>query len=151
MNYIQSKPYTLFLGLILVLLSFGFYKRKETIDINIHDTYFVISWIDGMILISLIYGLLGLIYLALLKLKFKPINWMTITHVLISIIGLLVIFILSKLIRESIVPGDFIAMLDNIRFNEKIIYGIWFSVFAVIGIQLLFFINVIYALIKGRS
>ena len=149
MNSIKKRPYLLFLTLIVILLSFGFYKRNETIDINIHDTYFVISWMYALIIISFIYGLLGLIYFTLLKLKFKLINWVTITHVLVSIIGLFAIFILSKLIRES-VPGDFTKLIDDIDFNQKIGFGIWFSVFTVIGIQLLFFINVIYALIKGR-
>lgn len=150
MNFIKKRPYILFLTLIVILLSFGFYKDKETIDINIRDTYFVISWIDAMILISLIYGFLSLIYFALLKLKFKPVHWMTFTHVLISIVGLFTIFILSKSIREF-VPGDIAKMIGDLDFNQKIELGIWFCVFALVGIQLLFFINVIYALVKGRS
>ncbi len=150
MNVIKEKPYFLFIGLIVILLSFGFYKRMETIDINIHDTYFVTSWMYGMIVISFIYGLLGLIYFTLLKLKFKPINWMTVLHVLISIIGLIALFILPKLMREDL-PVDFSAIMENAKFNEKIAYGIGVAILALFGAQILFFINVIYALVKGRN
>lgn len=150
MNVIKEKPYFLFIGLIVNLLSFGFYKRMETIDINIHDTYYVMSWIDAMIFISFIYGILALIYFTLLKLKFKLVNWMTISHVLISIIGLFLVFILSKIVRETS-PGDLMKLMKDIDFNEKITIGIWITVFAIIGIQTLFFMNAIYALVKGKQ
>ncbi|WP_433764551.1 hypothetical protein [Flavobacterium ginsenosidimutans] len=149
MDYIQNKPYFLFSALIVILLCFGFYKGNETIAINIHDTYFVISWKHLMILISIIYGLLALIYFALMKFNFNLINWLTISHVLISIIGLIIIFILPRLIKDSL-PIDFSTIMEDTRFNERIGYGIWGSVFALFGAQFLFFINVIYALIKGR-
>jgi len=150
MNFIKKKPYFLFFGLIVILLSFGFYKGMETIAINIHDTYYVISWKDAMIFISFIYGLLALIYFTLLKLKFRLVNWMTISHVLISIIGLFLIFILSKIVRETS-PGDLMKLMNDIDFNEKITIGIWITAFAIIGIQTLFFMNAIYALVKGKE
>lgn len=74
MKYIQAKPYILFLALLAVLLSFGFYRGDEALDINIHDTYFVISWKHLMILISLIFGILALIYFLLVKFKFRLIK-----------------------------------------------------------------------------
>lgn len=150
MNYIQRKPYVLFLVLIVILLSFGFYRGDETLDINIYDTYYIISWKFLMILISSIYGLLTLIYFSLIKLNFTLINWMTISHVLVSIIGLVVVFALPLLIREN-APEDFTTLLSNMDFNEKIGLGIFIFIFALFGIQLLFFANVIFALIKGRS
>lgn len=150
MKYIQSKPYILLLALIVVLLSLGFYRADEFIDVNIHDTYFVISWKHLMILISLIFGLLALIYFSLLKFRFRLKNWMTISHVLMSIIGLITVFTLSVIIREN-VPGDYTALMGNIKFNERIGFAILISIFVFLGAQLLFFANVIYALIKGRS
>ncbi|MBZ4037735.1 hypothetical protein K6T82_23445 [Flavobacterium sp. 17A] len=149
MNYIQNAPHILFLVLIVILLSYGFYRGNEILDINVHDTYFVISWKHLMILISILYGLLALIYFALLKLDFSLINWMTISHVLISIIGLVVLFTLPKFMRESL-PVDLSAIMENARFNQRIGYAIATSIFALLGAQLLFLINVIYALIKGR-
>ncbi|MEN2490407.1 hypothetical protein AAYQ05_21565 [Flavobacterium sp. B11] len=147
MNYIQSKPYFVFLGLIVVLLLYGFYKGNQTVSINIHDTYFVISWKHLMILISFIYGILALIYFGLLKLNFGLINWMTVSHILISVIGLFAVLVLPKFIRESI-PGDMVGLLEDMSFNQRIEIGIVIFIFALFGAQLLFFINVIYALVK---
>ncbi|MHC0448293.1 hypothetical protein ACWA1F_23000 [Flavobacterium sp. 3-218] len=65
MNYIKGKPYLLFLALAVLLLSFGFYKGDEILDINIQDTYFIISWKHFMILVSLflffIYGIYSMV------------------------------------------------------------------------------------------
>ncbi|GEM_PF-1853331 len=149
MNYIQSTPHFLFLIVIVGLLAFGFYRGNEMLDINIHATYYLISWKHLMILISVIYGILALIYFGLLKLNFGLVNWMTVSHVLISIIGLFAVFVLPKFLRES-VPGDMVALLKDMNFNQRIEIGIVISIFALFGAQLLFFINVIYALIKGR-
>ncbi|UPZ15814.1 hypothetical protein [Flavobacterium humidisoli] len=150
MNYIQNKPYFVFLGLIIVLLLYGFYKGDQIVDINIYDTYYIISWKFLMILISVIYGLLALTYFSILKLNFSLINWMTIFHVLISTVGLIALFILPKLMRDDL-PMDFSAIMENAKFNEGIGYGIAISIFVLLGIQFLFFINVIFTLIKGRS
>lgn len=149
MDYIYDKPYVLFLAFIATLLAFGFYKGNDLLDINIHDTYFVISWKHLMILISLIYGLLSLIYFILLKLNFSLVNWMTISHVLVSTIGLIAVFTLSKLMREN-VPGDITFYIDNIKFNQRIAYTILISIITILGTQILFLINAVYALIKGR-
>lgn len=150
MNYIQNKPYFVFLGLIVVLLIYGFYKGNEAISINIHATYFVISWKHLMILISFICGILALGYFGMLKLNFVLINWMTVSHVLISLIGLFAVFALPKFLKE-IVPSDMVTLLNDSNFNQRIELGILISICTLLGTQLLFFANVIFALIKGRS
>ncbi|MGE8343735.1 MAG: hypothetical protein ACN6OI_22115 [Flavobacterium sp.] len=150
MNYIQNKPYFVFLGLIVVLLLYGFYKGNETIVLNIHATYFVISWKHLMILVSFFCGILALGYFGMLKLNFVLINWMTVSHVLISLIGLFIVFILPKFFRE-IVPGDILSVINDSNFNQRIESGILILICVLLGTQLLFFANVIFALIKGRS
>ncbi|MET3027546.1 hypothetical protein ABXT06_12780 [Flavobacterium sp. UW10123] len=147
MNYIQSKPYFVFLGLIVVLLLYGFYKGNEAISVNIHETYFVISWKNLMILVSFFCGILALIYFGILKLNFVLINWMTVSHVLISLIGLLIVFILPNFFRE-IVPGDILSFINDSNFNQRIESGILILICALLGTQLLFFVNVIYSLVK---
>ncbi|MBS7255701.1 hypothetical protein [Flavobacterium branchiicola] len=147
MKYIKSKPYILFLAVIIIVLSFGFYKGREDVVINIYDTYFIISYKHLAILLSVVYGFLALLYFGLSKLNFKLFNWITIFHISVSIIGLFAIFILSKLVREN-VPGDMTTFWNNINFNEKIEYGIGLSIILIIGAQILFLINVTYALVK---
>lgn len=150
MNFIKERPYILFLILIVILLSFGFYKGEETIVINIHDTYFVISWRDLMIMIASIYGFLSLVYLALIKLNFNLLNWMTVSHVLISLMGLLAIFTLPMLIHENL-PMDFSAVMENAKFNERIGYGIWLSFFSLAVGQLLFFCQCNFSFSKTKN
>lgn len=150
MNYIKNKPYFVFLGLIVVLLLYGFYKGNEAISVNIHATYFVISWKHLMILVSFFCGILALGYFGMLKLNFVLINWMTVSHVLISLIGLFAVFALPKFLKE-IVPSDMVTLLNDSNFNQRIELGILISICTLLGTQLLFFANVIFALIKGRS
>lgn len=134
-----------------MILIWGFIDAKQYLSINIGDTYIAISRLHFAILLSLIYGFLTLLYFALIKLNFRFINWMTITHVLVSIIGLLFIFVLPQLMRNDTKFVGFDQMILNINFNNRLLLLIWLSVFTILGIQLLFFVNVIYALIKGRK
>jgi hypothetical protein len=149
MTYILNKPYFLFLALIIVFLIVGFLNPKEILDINIHDTYYVISYRDLGIILSFIYSFLAIVYFLLIQFNFPLIKWMTITHVAISIGGLFLIVGFYKLIRET-KPGDFESIIKNIDFNAKITIAIFSSVFAAIIVQMLFFVNVIQALIKGK-
>lgn len=150
MNWIQSSPHILFFVFCIILLSFGFYKGNETLDINVYDIYYIITWKHLMVLISLILGVMAFTYLILLKLDFKLVSWMTVSHVLLSILSLCMIFLLPKLIRESN-PKDMEAYVTSLKFNNRIKVGILIAVFSLIGSQFLFFINVIYTFIKGRS
>lgn len=150
MNWIQSSPHILFFVFCIILLSFGFYKGNETLDINVYDIYYIITWKHLMVLMSSILGVLAFTYLILLKLGFKLVSWMTVSHVSLSILSLCLIFLLPKLIRESN-PKDMEAYVGGLKFNNRIKVGILIAVLSLIGSQFLFFINVIYTFIKGRS
>jgi len=149
-KYILNKPHFLFVALTLIILTCGFIKPNETFIFNIHDTYFVIKYSDLAIILSLFYGLLSIIYFALIKSSFSLVRWMTILHVVISIIGLILICVLFQLIRD-IKSGDFESLITDMNFNNKIIWSIWISFFNIIGVQILFIINAITAIVKGRS
>lgn len=149
MKYLLRKPYFLFLFLIAFFLIGGFLNAQKTLDINIHDTYFVISYLDFGLILSFIYSFIAVIYFVLIKLNFALIEWITATHVIISIGGIFVIGLFFYLIRET-APGDFESVLDDIDFNAKMTWGIWITFFSILGMQALFVINVIQALLKGK-
>ena len=46
MKNIKIKVYHLFFAIALIVLFIGIIQKDNTIDINIHDTYFVISYHD---------------------------------------------------------------------------------------------------------
>ncbi|HEA80925.1 MAG TPA: hypothetical protein ENI01_10740 [Maribacter sp.] len=73
--------------LIPVILLIGFLAPNETLDINIHDTYYVISLIHLAELVSILFGITGLGYWIILKLNRKLINVLTLSHAIITIGG----------------------------------------------------------------
>jgi heme/copper-type cytochrome/quinol oxidase subunit 1 len=149
MKYLLRKPYFLFLFLIAFFLIGGFLNAQNTLDINIHDTYFVISYGHFGVLLSFIYSFIAVIYFVLIKLNFILIKWITFTHVIVSIGGVFLILLFFKLIRQT-APGDFESILDDIDFNAKMTWGIWITFFIMLGMQAVFVINVIQALFRGK-
>lgn len=149
-EFIQKKPYFIFIALIVIFLTVGFFNPKKDLDINIHDTYFVISYLYFAVLLSVIYTFLAIIYFVVLKLKFTLISWMTVLHVLVSVGGLVLIWIFSQFIRKT-ASGNFESMLSDIYFNNKMTLGIVISIFSIVAMQVVFVVNVVQAFVKGRS
>ena len=77
------------------------------LDINVHDTYFVFSQIDLTILISILFGIIGLGYWIMLKTNRKLSKWLNLIHITLTFGGILLIWILAQLFRESIMEYDF--------------------------------------------
>ncbi|MEL1254852.1 hypothetical protein AAEO57_13760 [Flavobacterium sp. DGU38] len=100
-KYIYSKPYFIFLAFIILLLIIGFTNAGKILDINIHSTYLLISYLDFGLLLSFVYGFLGLTYFALIKFNLPLIKWMTIAHVIISIGGFCLTAGFFMLIRKQ--------------------------------------------------
>ncbi|WP_047547866.1 hypothetical protein [Psychroserpens sp. Hel_I_66] len=88
-------------------MSSGFVSSIESLDINIHDTYYVFSLADLNILISVLFAIIGLVYWILLKAHRKLSKWMNLTHIVLTFGGILLIWGMSQLYRESIVEYDF--------------------------------------------
>lgn len=150
MEYIQKNPYFIFLTLIVIFLAIGFLNAEETLDINIHDTYFVISYLYFAVLLSVIYTFLAILYFALIKLKFPLIKWLISIHVIVSVGGLVLIWIFSQLKREM-APGDIESYIAGMTFNDKMLLGIFITVLTMVATQVVFVVNVVQALVKGRS
>ncbi|KAF2514331.1 hypothetical protein [Flavobacterium foetidum] len=150
MNFITTKPYFLFLVSTVILLIAGFLNPQKSISINIKDTYLIVSRIDFCLIFAFIFGLFSLLYLVLIKLRLNLIRWMTISHVVISVLGFGLIVLLHYLIKDHS-PKDFLEVLDGIDYNNNIYLSITILFFLIGSAQLLFFVNVFSALIKGRN
>jgi heme/copper-type cytochrome/quinol oxidase subunit 1 len=149
-KFISTKPYFLFLALILIIFTWGFIDAEQNLVFNVEDTYFVIKRSHLAVILSVIYGFLAFVYFIIIKLNFKLIRWVTVLHTLVTIICILLLYILFQLIREN-KPYNFENIISDMYFNERMLIGIWGSIYVSISIQFLFLINVIYALIKGRT
>jgi len=116
------------MGLLLIGL-------KKTMDIQMHDTYFVIALIHVGILFSIILGVIGLLYW--LMRKKKLINWMTIVHVFTTIASFV-----SILIGAMLATKIFFLQIDILS---------PLSIIILIGLlsQLLFLFNLIFSSIRN--
>ena len=142
MSRITNKPHLIFwLSIPLIMLS-GFLSSTENLVINKYDTYYVFSLTDLNIVISVLFAIIGLGYWIMLKTHRKLSKWLNLTHIALTFGGILLIWILSQLYRESIVEFDF---NDNLTLA---IYAI--ALISVFG-QIIFPINIISGLIKNKT
>lgn len=148
---IFKKPYFFFFVSIIIFLIIGFINRSETLDINIHDTYFIIRYYHLAIVLAILFSFIGLLYFTLIKTNFDLVKWMTITHTVVTIGGFFLMLTFFKLIRNEITLGDYESVMDNFYFNEKMNWGIFIAFFSIVVVQILFIVNIIYSLIKGRN
>lgn len=86
MNLKKIKVYHLFWLVAIMILLIGISIPNETLDINIHSTYFVISYRDTGIVLFVFYFLNGFGYWSVEKvLKKRLEKWLTIIHTVIVI------------------------------------------------------------------
>lgn len=88
----SRTPYLFFLALSILVFFIGLIGGDTTLDINIHDTYFVFTLFHFSVLISAILFFNSLIYLSLQKLNRKPIRFLSILHVTFTGISLAILF-----------------------------------------------------------
>jgi heme/copper-type cytochrome/quinol oxidase subunit 1 len=70
---IRMKTATLFLTTTIIFLFFGILTENKNVDIQFHDTYFIISYLHIAIIFCLLTGLTGLTYFGLERVK-RPIK-----------------------------------------------------------------------------
>ncbi|MFD1162374.1 hypothetical protein [Hwangdonia seohaensis] len=141
-----AKPHIYFWITALVIFIAGlftFSDKNALIDINVHNTYFIIHLFHLISLLSFLYFIEGCIYWILKKLKVSLIYYLTQIHLFFTIGGLFIYFLLMTIFEDDteIEPGVF---------NEASILG-WVIIFIICTIlfsQILFLINVIIGLIK---
>ena len=82
----KIRVYHLFWAVAIIVLLIGIIQNDKTLDINVHDTYFVISYRLVSYAVFLFYILNGLGYWSLMKiLKRRLIKAFTIIHTVILI------------------------------------------------------------------
>lgn len=147
MNIIISKTYLFFFSTILLIVAFAFYKPKGTFDINIGDTYYIIQNSHLGILLSLIYFILGIIYLFLHKRGILLNNWIIYLHSIISIGGLILVWFLLKKISYS--PQNFEDIIKSIKVNMYLTYTCIATIASMILIQIIFMVYVVFKILKN--
>ena len=80
-----KKPHLLFWSIIPLLLFQSFCQDNQTLDVNIHDTYYVFSQQQLLVLLSLFFGLTGIIYWLLRNFHFKTLFFLNVLHLIFTI------------------------------------------------------------------
>lgn len=142
MNLLSKKPHLIFLLSIPIIILIGFMSEDAVLDINVHDTYYVIAYFHLTILISILFGIIGIGYWIMLKVDRKLSKWLNWTHIGLTFGGTLVLWILTKLYRTGIMEYEF---------NNNLTLVITLIVLIMIAGQLIFPINIIYGLTKKKN
>ncbi len=112
------------------------------LDINVHDTYYVIAYLHLTILISTLFGIIGIGYWIMQKADRKLSKWLNWTHISLTFGGTLIVWILTKFYRTEIMEYEF---------NNNLTLIITLIILLMVVGQLIFPINIIYGLIKKKN
>ena len=141
MSNIIEKPHFLFLPFCLIAFVVSKFWYGG-ITINIHDTYFVMSNYHFATLISILFGIIGLIYWIAKKVNVNLSKRLNLIHVALTFGGIFLILILNEFFRKSIMEYDF---------NENLTMVIYLISAVVIFGQIIFPINIISGIIRKRN
>ncbi|WP_024770899.1 cbb3-type cytochrome c oxidase subunit I [Aquimarina macrocephali] len=142
MNQLFKKPHLIFLLTIPIIMLIGFLSRGAVLDINIHDTYYIIDYFYLATLISILFGIIGLGYWIMQKVNRKLSKWLNWAHIVLTFGGVILVPILNQLYRKEII---------EYKFNNNLTLVITVIILLMILGQLIFPINIIYGLIKNRK
>lgn len=138
---VASKPYLYFWAAATIILLTGVvYEIKDpeaVVDINVHDTYFVIGSFYITILLTFLYFFAGLIYWGLRSLRL--IKVLTCWHTIISVGSVFIYWPVVQLLGFTESPYS-----DNANTGSLII------MLAVLLIQPLFILNILITPLKGK-
>jgi hypothetical protein len=141
LEFLKNRHYFLLLlaSILFLVLSLTI-NKNEMMDINIHDTYYVITFRDGFILLCLIFLTAGLFYFVFDFFKVLLISILSLIHVYGSLIFIGLFFYYLHMVNTV---EDF-PLFDSIDYNFRIII----SLFIFVGLQLLFVFNLFISIIK---
>lgn len=145
---IKKSYYLLFLVAAFYVGLMFFSETESALDINIHDTYYVIRSGDLYYMLSVFFSILGLLYLLFEKFHFKLFSFFKNIHIYGTLIGGVLIFFYYYKLQLALAPGRYYA--DSF-FDEATNYNLDLIVvfLLIIFLQFLFFINIFVSLIKN--
>ncbi|MCD2258876.1 hypothetical protein [Psychroserpens luteolus] len=143
----QYYPHIYFFITAFVIILIGeasiFHLGNSALDINVHDTYFVIAQREMAIVLCVLYLLAGFMYWIFQKLSIKLYSTLTATHTIITLGG--IYFYHAGLLYFTYFsdPDPFTSLLSN---NENIFNLTMY--FSLLIVQLLFIVNIIISIFR---
>ena len=115
-----SKPYLYFWISIPILIIYGFLNGDGTLSVNYYDTYFIIKNSHLVIVLAIAFSIIGFWYWLMHKLHRRLILWMTIIHVIITVDGIILAFLLEHFFESSQI-NSIMAILIMLIFAVQIL------------------------------
>jgi heme/copper-type cytochrome/quinol oxidase subunit 1 len=152
---IKKKPYHLLLltALIFILTSIFLLKQSNSVDIHLHDTYFVIAHTHIFWLLAVLALFVWTLYLVTNKFLYsKALSWI---HITITILTLF-LFALTLFSSDSFMNPAPRRYYDYSNWNSIDNYTMFTKAIAIIIFvllfgQLLYVVNLIVGLFKRRT
>ncbi len=130
LRYMITKTSRIYWSCIPIILIPSLRHPDASLDINIHDTYIVVLYLHLAILASIYFVFIGGIYWLLEKFNRKKITWLTITHLITTLVGIQLMtwvpFIPYTLhqTQRSFIYLDSIATYTLLIYMPFLIFGI---------------------------
>lgn len=102
-----EKPHLIFFIAIPFIILVGFLNRDTATDINLHDTYYVISHFNIALLIAIVIGILGIGYWGVQNANRILSKKMNGTHIVLTFGGLLALFVIDYIPHLSTPDSEF--------------------------------------------
>ncbi|WP_369075812.1 cbb3-type cytochrome c oxidase subunit I [Flavihumibacter cheonanensis] len=157
-KHISITPDMLFTGALIsylsLLLLFPLSNINSTLDIHLHDTYYLISYSYPIMLVVLIFAIFAAIYHWFERIFKRKMNrWLGSAHFWITYLGLNILQISIQQIQFSTNPRRYIDYSSPDAINYLNIQNSFISTFIliIIGAQLLFLYNFCYSLTSNKN
>ena len=147
MNNILNRTYVYFFLFSLIILIVAFRNPKQTFDVNIHDTYYVIQNSHLGILLFIVYCILGIIHLYINQTEIPIRNWILNSHSILSICGMILVWFLIRKLNEYN-PQTIEDILKSVRTNQILTYTSISIIAVMILTQLTFIFSVLQKIFK---
>lgn len=131
-------PQVLFWALIPVILLIGSIQSSKNITLHVYDTYLVISLLLFSFLVAVVFGFIGFGYWISKKNNLKLSFWLSTIHVLVTIGGLLLIWLIS-LLKKRLSPS---LSFDNLEYNQNLEFLLFTIGLIIILGQLVYPVNI---------
>lgn len=125
MKLVFEKPYFIFWIAIPIIMIIGYLNSKKTIDVNVHDTYYVATIHTLAVILSILFAIIGLVYFLAKLFNFNSFSILIDIHIFISILTFPIIYLISLLYKNAS-NYDIISIINNQKLNDKITYLIIF-------------------------
>lgn len=143
-----SPPYRLFILAALALLVASFFTADQTVDVHLHDTYFVFDLPSLLWAMSFGLFLLWLLYEVNKRLLYS--QQLTRVHVGLTLVGLAVALGVALWINKRLNNRSPLSLDDAYSFLwlER---TLWFSILLLVAAQLIFVVNLVIGLMRAMK